>query len=415
MLGTKGIMYDLKVWKVILKKAGLAPKYLMIRYREDWPVPKIKHPRQIKVKTRIAGICTSDIHQINVNLPYSASILARKENPFPMGHELVGEVVEVGNQAGDFSIGDRVVHSPLAACESYGFALCPSCRNGNHETCYALVGRGDGTDLENQYGGRGGFGGFSGGGFSEYFVGFSKQFTKVPSSLADDVAVLSEPFAVSLHAVARNRPRDSDKVLVIGGGIIGLMTVAALRALDSKCRIITIAKYDFQAKAAKRLGSDDVISERSHDRFYETVAEITDGVLFRPRMGKRILYGDSGPDVVFDAVGIDSTLDDALHLVRSNGRIVIIGMGFGKTKATDWVLQLYKQLSITGSMMHGVEMIDGNRIDTMELALRTLEETPDLFENLLTHKYRIEDFKAAFRCCQQKAKANAIKVAFDFS
>jgi len=95
-------MYDLKVWKVILKKAGLAGKYSMIKYREDWPVPDIKHARQIKAKTRIAGICTSDIHQINVNLPYSASILARKENPFPMGHELVGEVVEVGDEAGDF-------------------------------------------------------------------------------------------------------------------------------------------------------------------------------------------------------------------------------------------------------------------------------------------------------------------------
>ncbi len=407
-------MYDLKVWKVILKKAGLAGKYSMVKYREDWPVPEVKHPRQIKVKTRIAGICTSDIHQINVNLPYSASILARRENPFPMGHELVGEVVEVGDQAGDFSVGDRVVHSPLAACESFGFAPCPSCRNGNYETCYALVGRGDGTDLENRYGGRGGFGGFSGGGFSEYFVGFARQFTRVPSSLPDEIAVLSEPFAVSLHAVARNRPGNNDKVLVIGGGIIGLMIVAALRALGSKCRIITMARYDFQAEAAKKLGSDEVISEGPHDRLYERVAEMTDGVLFKPKIGKRILYGDSGPDVVFDAVGTDSTIDDALHLVRSNGRVVIVGMGFGKTKATDWALQLYKQLTITGSMMHGVETIDESRIDTMFLALGALEKTADLYRGLLTHKFRIEDFKAAFKCSEQKARANAIKVAFDF-
>ena len=414
MLGTKGITYDLKVWKVILKKAGLAGKYSMIKYREDWPVPEIRHARQIKVKTRIAGICTSDIHQINVNLPYSASILARKENPFPMGHELVGEVVEVGDQAGDFSIGDRVVHSPLAACESYGFAPCPSCKNGNYETCYALVGLGDGTDLEDRYGGRGGFGGFSGGGFSEYFVGFAKQFTKVPSSLPDEIGVLSEPFAVGLHAVARNRPGDKDKILVIGGGIIGLMIVASLRALGSKCRIITIAKYGFQAEAAKKLGSDDVITERSHDRLYERVTEMTDGALFRPTIGKRILYGDSGPDVVFDAVGTDSTLDDALHLVRSNGRVVIVGMGFGKTKATDWALQLYKQLSITGSVMHGVEQIEGKRTDTMELALTAMEDAPDVFRSLLTHKFRIEDYKAAFKCSEQKARGNAIKVAFDF-
>ena len=411
----KGIMYDLKIRKVILKKAGMSRKFSMIKYREDWPIPETRHSTQIKVKTRIAGICTSDIHQINVNLPYSASILARRENPFPIGHEVVADVIEVGSHVADVEVGDRVTHSPVAPCEAYGFAPCPSCKNGHYETCYTLAGMGDGSELENEYGGRGGFGGFSGGGFSEYFVGFAKQFTKVPPALPDEIAVLAEPLAVSLHAVAKNLPRDSDNVVVIGGGIIGLMAVAALRALGSKCRIITIARYNFQAEVAKRLGSDEALSDQSQQQLYEKVAEATGGVLFKPKIGKRIIYGDSGPDVIFDAVGTDSTLDDALHLVRSNGMIAVVGMGFGKTKNTDWALQIYKQLCISGSMMHGIEDIDGKRTDTMELALKIMEENQNAFKGLVTHKFRIDDFRSAFRCSEKKARSNAIKVAFDFS
>ncbi len=407
-------MYNLRIRKVILKKAGLSRKLSMIKYREDWPVPEIEHPTQIKVKTRIAGICTSDLHQINVNLPYSASILARRENPFPFGHEAVADVVEVGSKVTDIKVGDRVTHSPVAPCEAYGFALCPSCSNGHYETCLTLAGIGDGSDVENEYGGRGHFGGFSGGGFSEYFVGFAKQFTKVPPSLPDEIAVLAEPLAVSLHAVARNLPDDNDRVVVIGGGIIGLMAVASLRALGSKCTTIAIAKYKFQAEAAKKLGADKVISERSRDRLYEGIAKETGGALFKPKRGRLILYGDAGPDVIFDAVGTDSSLDDALHMVRSNGRIVIVGMGFGTTKKTDWALQVYKQLTIRGSMMHGIEDINGKRTETMGLALSIMEENQDAFRDLVTHKFKIDDFKSAFKCSEQKAKGNEVKVAFDF-
>jgi len=406
-------MYDLNIPKVVLKKVGLGRKFSMIRYRDDWPVPEIRHPTQIKVRTRIAGICTSDIHQINVNLPYSASILARRENPFPFGHEVVADVVEVGDNVTDLSVGDRVTHSPVAPCEAYGFALCPSCRNGHYETCRTLAGMGDGSQIENEYGGRGQFGGFSGGGFSEYFVAFAKQFTRVPPSLPDEIAVLAEPLSVSLHAVARNRPQVNDKVVVIGGGVIGLMAVASLRVLAPECRTIAIAKYGFQAEAAKRLGADDVVSEQSRERLYERIAARTEGALFKPKRGRKIVYGDSGPDVIFDAVGTDSSLDDALHLVRSNGKIVIVGMGFGTTKRTDWALQVYKQLTIRGSMMHGIETLEGERFGTMERALKIMEEDQEKFRNLVTHRFKIEDFKSAFRCGERKAKENAIKVVFD--
>jgi threonine dehydrogenase-like Zn-dependent dehydrogenase len=411
----KGIFYDLNMMRLVLKKMKLGRKYSMIKYREDWEIPEISHPNQIQVKSRFSGICTSDLHQIDVNLPYSATILAKKINPFPMGHEVVGEIARIGEAVEGFEIGDRVVHSPVAHCEAYGFEPCPSCQQGFHETCHAIVGVGDGTEVEEAFGGRGAFGGFSGGGFSEYFVVFAKQFTKVPDTLPDELAVLSEPFAVGLHAVAKNPPESNDTAVVIGAGIIGLMIAASIRHLAPDCRIITIARYPFQAEAAKRMGSHEVIVDPAQDDLYDRIAELTEGTLLKPRLGKRILFGNIGPDIIYDSIGTGATLDDALHLVRSNGRIIAVGMAFSGLKKTDWSLQVYKEVSVIGSMMHGMETIDGEEVESMEKVLEILNENQAMFEGLVTHKYRIEEYKSAFQTSSHKGKTGAIKVAFDFS
>ena len=99
----KGIFYDLNTRKLLLKKMKLGRKYSMIIFREDWEIPEISHPNQIQVKSRFSGICTSDLHQIDVNLPYSATILAKKINPIPMEHEVVGEITQIGEDANAFS------------------------------------------------------------------------------------------------------------------------------------------------------------------------------------------------------------------------------------------------------------------------------------------------------------------------
>ena len=410
----KAIMYDLKISKVIRKRMKLAGKYTMIKYRDDWPQPTIKHPRQVIVKPVMAGICASDVHQINVNLSYSATILARKDNPFPLGHEVVGVVEEIGEDVEELKVGDRVGHSPVVSCECYGFELCESCRAGRPETCQAIVGIGDGSALEEEYGGRLKFGGFGSGAFSEHFVTYAGQLARIPDEVPDEQAVLAEPLAVAIHAVKRKLPSNDDTVIIIGAGIIGLMVVRAIRALGSKCKIVVLARYPFQEAAAIKLGADEVVTESDKDALYERVAETTNGQLLKPTIGKKILYGGIGPDIIFDTVGSDSTLDDALHLVKNNGTLVIVGMDFNVTKKTDWILTVYKQVNVIGSMMHGREIHDSKSVDTLELALELIKERPDLFENLVTHKYSLQDYKTAFSVAGSKGRNSAIKVAFDF-
>jgi L-iditol 2-dehydrogenase len=411
----KAIMYDLKISKVIRKKMKLAGKYTMIKYREDLPKPIIKHPRQVLVRPVMAGICASDVHQIAVDLSYSATILARKDSPYPLGHEVVGIVEEVGSEVEGLNVGDRVGHSPVVSCECYGFEHCESCKAGRPETCQAIVGIGDDSALEEAYGGRLNFGGFGSGAFSEHFVTYAGQLQKVPDGVPDEYAILAEPLAVAIHAVKRKQPSDDDMVIVVGAGIIGLMIVRAIRGLGSKCKIIVLARYSFQEAAAKQLGADEVISERKTDVLYQKVADSTGGYLLKPSLGNRILYGGSGPDIIFDSVGSDSTLDDSLHLIRNNGTLVLVGMDFGITKKTDWILAVYKQVDVLGSMMHGLEDHDGEVVDTLELAFKMIKEDPALFEGLVTHKFRIEDYKTAFSVASNKGKNNAIKVAFEFT
>jgi threonine dehydrogenase-like Zn-dependent dehydrogenase len=105
-----GLKYDLKIWKVILRKMRIGSKYLLIKYRKDWASPQITHDNQILIKNRFAGICGSDYSQINADMSYIASILSVNQNPSPIGHELVGEVIKIGKNVSNFEIGDRVVY-----------------------------------------------------------------------------------------------------------------------------------------------------------------------------------------------------------------------------------------------------------------------------------------------------------------
>ncbi len=410
----KGIFYDLKLWKAILKKTKLAGKTVMLRYGEDWPVPEPKRPNEVQTKTILSGICGTDMHLIDVTISYATSIIANPVNPFPMGHELVARVTKIGENVKNIHVGDRVVYNPLPFCEACGVPPCPSCQQGHWETCSALAGV-PGGSRQHVPESLKGIGGFGGGGWSEYLVGFEKQFFPVPENVPDDVAVITEPFSIGIHAAMGHLPMDDEVVMVIGGGIIGLMTIAAIRALGSKARILVVARHRHQAEWAMKLGANEVINETKHPQLYEKVAALTGGNLFKPTLGARILYGSGGPDVIFDCVASDETLSDALHLVRCNGTLVIVGMDFSVTKKVDWQLGMHKEVTIINRCNQGVEEFKGRKVPTFQLALNFFAENPNRFKGVVTHKFAINEYQQAFHTQTHKGKGCPVKIAFDFS
>jgi threonine dehydrogenase-like Zn-dependent dehydrogenase len=237
----------------------------------------------------------------------------------------------------------------------------------------------------------------------------------VPDNVPNDVAVLAEPFAVGIHAVAPHLPPDNDTVLVIGAGIIALSVIAAIRAFGSRCRIIAACKYQFQADAATRLGADEILLERNPKELYAKVAELTSGKLYKPALGRRILYGNHGPDTIFDCVGTEETIANSLHLVRCNGTVVIVGVSFGVTKKVDWYLTISKELAVFGAMCYGKDQYQGELVPTFDLALQFLAQDPDRYAGLVTHRFPIEKYKEAIKVHERKGKQKAIKIVFDFT
>lgn len=225
---------------------------------------------------------------------------------------------------------------------------------------------------------------------------------------------MSEPFAIAAHAVSRNMPSKEQVTVVIGAGIIGLLVIAALRLLGYTGKIISIARYPFQEQKAKELGADLVIRESDRDALYDRVAEVVRARLLKPVVGKRGIFGNNGPDVIFDCVGTEETLDDSLHLVRSNGKIVMVGQAYAKTKKVDWAIQLFKEVIVVGASLYGIERYKDTSMHAFELVLKLLDEKPDLFSGLVTHTFSIDDYKRAFACTLNKRKTRAIKTAFSF-
>jgi threonine dehydrogenase-like Zn-dependent dehydrogenase len=137
----------------------------------------------------------------------------------------------------------------------------------------------------------------------------------------DDVAVLTEPATVSLHSVLRLPPKEDDKVLVIGGGVIGLGIVSALRALKVKSLAVTLlARYQFQKDKALELGADRVVGENdSYDAFSE--------ILKTPLLGNKgnqVL--NNGFNHIYDCVSSSSTINDSLRWLRPRGSLILVGM-----------------------------------------------------------------------------------------
>jgi len=154
--------------------------------------------------------------------------------------------------------------------------------------------------------------------------------------------------------------------------------------------------------------------ERDRTELYKRIAEMTNGKLFKPTLGKKILFGNTGPDLIFDCIASEKTIDDSLHLVKNNGRIVAVGLGYTTTKKVDWAIQIYKEITIAGTMMHGQEEYNGKKINSFDLALEFLSQKPELYTELVTHKFPIDDFKKAIKLSYKKGKNKAIKVVLDY-
>jgi len=316
----------------------------------------------------------------------------------------VGTIAELGSQVKGFREGERVVVEPTLGCQVRGFPdLCPACQRGDTGLCERL------TEGEIAPGLMTGLCQDTGGSWSPYLVAHVSQLFKVPPAVSDENGLLVEPFSVALHAVLRNYPQVEETVLIIGAGIIGICIVAALRSLGSKARVIVLAKHPFQEEVVRRHGADQVIPLRRH--YFQELAQALGATLRRPLHGKPAVIG--GADIVYDCAGSGTSLDDGLRFTRSGGKMVLVGTA-GIPKGVDWTPIWLNEIQVRGSYIYGTESYQGEKIRTFQLALNLMAGGKADLAPLVTHRFRLEDYKQALAAVANRRKSEVIKAVFAF-
>ncbi|CCF82717.1 zinc-dependent alcohol dehydrogenase [Nitrolancea hollandica] len=366
--------------------------------------PPLPTPEWLRIDTRYGGICGSDLGLILLHSSPSSSPFT--SFPFTLGHENVGVVAETGAAVQGISVGQRVVVNPLLACAARGFNdPCEMCAQGETNLCQRFregaiaPGMLIGVCCD------------TGGSWSPSFVAHQSQIIPVPDNVSDEAAVLAEPFAVALHAVLRNRPSDDQTVLIVGAGVIGLLTLAAIRAIGSRARVLITARHPFQVAMAERLGADLIIRPRRGTGLYHQVAEATGARVLKPVIGKQIVLG--GIDIVYECVGSPSTVDDSLRLTSSGGTMVLVGLA-ASPRGVDWTPIWLNEVRVHGSFCYADEEFEGERIPTLALALKLMAEGRVDLAPLLTHRFELADYRRALETVTSKGKSGVIKAVFAF-
>jgi threonine dehydrogenase-like Zn-dependent dehydrogenase len=349
----------------------------------------------VRLHNRVCGICASDMSLLNVEVDPRIGPAALPGNQlFYLGHEVVSVVVEAGPQAGGLRPGQRVVMGGRltgSTCRILGIEpLCRFCANGQPNLCEHL----------------GGVVGV-GGGFSDGYTADAQDVFPVPEDLSDDQAAMIEPMSTALHGVLRSPPKETDHVLVVGAGIIGLFTLQAARAFAPRAHLTALARYPHQAEAARKCGADEVITGGAG---YEQIARVTGAQVHRAPLNRGMLMG--GFEVIYDCVGTGPTLTDSLRWTRARGTVVMVGIDLSILRV-DLNPIWYTEVSLMGSRTHGSSEFAGRKQDDYAWVIE-LQRRHDLWaEGLITHRFPLSQYKQAIRTWEQKGKSGAIKVVFD--
>ena len=367
--------------------------------RDDWAV----------AKTRLTGICGSDALMVfgDFGNDFDDSPLTGYFSlPIVPGHEVVADVVEVGPAVTTLEVGQRVVLNPWLSCGPRGIdPPCPSCQAGDYSLCWHFdegpiaPGIHTGTSKD------------APGGFAEFLPAHESMLIPVPEGVSDEVAVIGDPFAVSLHSVTRHPPPPGGKVLVYGGGALGSCATAIVKALHPDVEVMVVARFPAQAALARRLGAA-VVEPFPVEQLLEEAAAWSGGVLQKFGGSALPMAHPGGFDVVYDTVGTAQTAEIGVRLLKARGTMVKSGVH--APERWEWSPLYFKEISWVGSNAFGVEEVDGVRMHGIADYLRLADEGRVDMTGMLTHTFRLEQWRDAFTTLANQEESGAIKVAFDF-
>lgn len=318
-------------------------------------------PDELLIRTAYAGVCGSDLHAFRGKHPF-------RRPPVILGHELAGTVVECGGSVQGFRPGDRVTVMPLLAC-----GTCRLCRMGRENICLHKRVPGVGEWL---------------GAFAEYALAKASVTYTLGDATPAELGVLAEPLAVGVHAVTRQaRIESHSRVLVLGGGTIGILTAIAARAAGAADIVITDL-FEFNLALTHALcGAAKVHADQKG--WEEDLARA---------------YPDKF-DVTFLCSGAPATVGQAMRLTRRGGRIVVTGL-FLEPVPMDLTAVTLGELELVGSQIYdhqdfrtAVDWLDAGRFD---------------FGKLVTHVFPLAQAQQALAILADRSE-DAAKILLDMS
>lgn len=369
----------------------------------DVPSPELPGPRWVRLEVLACGICGSDVG----NFTYTSSPAMEPFGSFPAipGHEILARVKEVGPEVRGVEVGQRVAVDPMLSCLMRGYPSeqhCPSCQQGLHATC-GNAGE-DGPVVE-----RGltvGYHRQLPGGWSEEMVAHESQLFPLPDALEDRGGVLLEPLAIAMHAVLRTPlPSRRDPVLVVGSGPIALATVWALRAVGFQGEVVAQTKRAGEGRLASALGASSLISPGDEAR--QALVE-TGAMAYQPLVGPEV-YSGGGFPLIFDCVGSQGSLSQALRYAAPRGSIVLLGCA-GELQRLDLTFLWARELDVKGFVGYGREEWRGESKHTFQVTHDLLLESQAPVADLVTHVLPLGEVRGALSQAANRRKSGALKV-----
>ncbi|CAG9433105.1 L-threonine 3-dehydrogenase [Providencia alcalifaciens] len=319
----------------------------------DVPKPELGH-NDVMIKIRKTAICGTDVHI------YNWDEWSQKTIPVPMvvGHEYIGEIVEIGQEVKGFKIGDRVSGEGHITC-----GHCRNCRGGRTHLCRNTIGVGVNRP----------------GCFAEYLVIPAFNAFKIPDNIPDEIAAIFDPFGNAVHT-ALSFDLVGEDVLVSGAGPIGIMAAAVCRHVGARHVVITDVN-DYRLELAKKMGVTRAVNV-SRENLKDVMNEL----------GMK-----EGFDVALEVSGAPAAFQTMLDTMNHGGRIALLGIP-PSSMATDWSQVIFKGLFIKG--IYGREMFE------TWYKMATLVQSGLDLSPIITHEFSIDDFQKGFdvMCSGQSGK-----------
>lgn len=312
---------------------------------EEVEEPKIKDG-EVLIETHVVGICGTDVHIYQGHWPVSY--------PLILGHECCGHIVQERGKTTKLKKGQRVVIQPNFSCGE-----CSLCRMNRENLCFNKIRLG--VDVA--------------GCFAEYVKAPERYIWPIPDSIPDEWGSMIEPLAVAIRAVRRIDSLLGRRVMVLGGGPIGLFVLQV--AKQGGATVFLADLIEERIELAAELGADKVIHVNHHD-LCEYIRSQTSG---------------EGVDVVVEAAGATRTIEQAIEMVKPGGKIILVGLPSGIMGLPPASI-VRKEIEISGSLIYSYE--------DFHQAVQIVAEGRVKLSPLISHVFSLEDIDQAFNTLEKR-------------